>query len=56
MEDITYNVAGPQAEAAQTKRVGGSKRIAANQYNNRKTKQGEAEKTEDANLTEEEKN
>ncbi|XWS45401.1 hypothetical protein CRYUN_Cryun15aG0133400 [Craigia yunnanensis] len=66
MEDITFNVAEPQAEAAQAKRGRGSKRRAANQYNNRKakravaamltrSKEGEAEKTEDANLTEEEK-
>ncbi|XVF17882.1 hypothetical protein REPUB_Repub10bG0162900 [Reevesia pubescens] len=64
MEDITFNVAEP--EAAQTKRGRGSKRKAANQYNNRKakravaamltrSKEGQAEKTEDSNLTEEEK-
>ncbi|XVF15747.1 hypothetical protein REPUB_Repub09cG0182500 [Reevesia pubescens] len=64
MEDITFNVAEP--ETAQSKRGRGSKRRAANQYNNRKakravaamltrSKEGEAEKTEDLNLTEEEK-
>ncbi|XWS29305.1 hypothetical protein CRYUN_Cryun24cG0017600 [Craigia yunnanensis] len=62
MEDITFNVAEP--EASQTKRGRGSKRRAANQYNNRKAKRAvaamltrskEAKRTEDANLTEEEK-
>ncbi|KAK8995618.1 hypothetical protein V6N11_075884 [Hibiscus sabdariffa] len=64
MEDITYNV--PKPEAPETKRGRGSKRRAANQYNNRKvkravaamltrSKEGEDVKTEDENLTEEEK-
>ncbi|XP_021273961.1 ATP-dependent DNA helicase DDM1 isoform X2 [Herrania umbratica] len=64
MEDITFIGAEPEAEAAQKKRGRGSKRRAANQYNNRKAKRAvaamltrskEAEKTEDVNLTEEEK-
>ncbi|KAH1072832.1 hypothetical protein J1N35_025160 [Gossypium stocksii] len=65
MEDITFSV--PKPEAAQTKRGRGSKRRAANQYNNRKvkravaamltrSKEGETENAEDENLTEEEKN
>ncbi|KAK6258363.1 SNF2 [Theobroma cacao] len=64
MEDITFIGAEPEAEAPQKKRGRGSKRRAANQYNNRKAKRAvaamltrskEAEKTEDVNLTEEEK-
>ncbi|XP_039021017.1 ATP-dependent DNA helicase DDM1-like [Hibiscus syriacus] len=64
MEDITFNV--PKAEAAVAKRGRGSKRRAANQYNNKKikravaamltrSKEGESVNTEDENLTEEEK-
>ncbi|XVF62019.1 hypothetical protein PTKIN_Ptkin08bG0183000 [Pterospermum kingtungense] len=62
MEDITFNVAEP--EAAQTKGGRGSKKRAANQYNNRKAKRAvaamltrsrEAKGIEDENLTEEEK-
>ncbi|KAK8717555.1 hypothetical protein V6N13_044817 [Hibiscus sabdariffa] len=64
MEDITFNV--PKPEAVETKRGRGSKRRAANQYNNRKVKravaamltrsnEGDTVKTEDENLTEEEK-
>ncbi|KAE8664239.1 ATP-dependent DNA helicase DDM1 [Hibiscus syriacus] len=64
MEDITFNV--PKPEAAETKRGRGSKRRAANQYNNRKvkravaamltrSKEGENVNNEDENLTEEEK-
>ncbi|EOX91121.1 Chromatin remodeling 1 isoform 2 [Theobroma cacao] len=64
MEDITFIGAEPEAEAPQKKRGRGSKRRAANQYNNRKAKRAvaamltrskENEKTEDVNLTEEEK-
>ncbi|OMO56882.1 SNF2-related protein [Corchorus capsularis] len=62
MEDITNNGVEPEAEAAQPKKGRGSKRRAANQYNNRKAKRAvaamltrskEAEKIEDE--TEEEK-
>ncbi|KAE8685986.1 ATP-dependent DNA helicase DDM1 [Hibiscus syriacus] len=64
MEDITFNV--PKPEAAETKRGRGSKRRAANQYNNKKvkravaamltrSKEGESVNTEDETLTEEEK-